>query len=225
MHLFDALHNMLHRADRAAADALANPVKDEKTRIEDCKTIIRKNSEGIRDVKAATLDLQRQYNEALAKVTENQGYAIAAAKAGNESDASLALTEKAKHQAIAEGLQGEITRGNELVAKLLAQLNAAKQRVADDERDLAGLAAREQSAELRKAMATSGDTLDEGPFRQDHTLRDKVLHDESLAEATEEINTDPQADALKDLHAKYSGQTTNVSAELAALMAEHAPGQ
>ena len=150
---------------------------------------------------------------------------IAAAKAGNESDASLALTEKAKHQAIAEGLQGEITRGNELVAKLLAQLNAAKQRVADDERDLAGLAAREQSAELRKAMATSGDTLDEGPFRQDHTLRDKVLHDESLAEATEEINTDPQADALKDLHAKYSGQTTNVSAELAALMAEHAPGQ
>ena len=62
-------------------------------------------------------------------------------------------------------------------------------------------------------------------LRQDHTLRDKVLHDESLAEATEEINTDPQADALKDLHAKYSGQTTNVSAELAALMAEHAPGQ
>lgn len=165
---------------------------------------------------------KRAYEECQAEIEKLQKYAEKAVLQGNDSDASVFLTEKAAKTATLESLKGawELAAANagkmrELHDKLTEQL----QQVAERKAAIRAKAAMVKSQQKANEMRTD---LGGGSMAAFDALEEKLNRKLDEAEAMTELNQ--KQDTVSDLMAKYdadkSAKDSAVAEELAGLKAK-----
>ena len=165
---------------------------------------------------------KRAYEECQAEIEKLQKYAEKAVLQGNDSDASVFLTEKAAKTATLESLKGawELAAANagkmrELHDKLTEQLQQVAERKAAIRTKAAMVKSQQKANEMRTDLGGSS-------MAAFDALEEKLNRKLDEAEAMTELNQ--KQDTVSDLMAKYdadkSAKDSAVAEELAALKAK-----
>ena len=206
--VFKALGNWLRAKDEDAAKKISDPVRDSKFAIEDSKKQIAEFTKKIAELIASNKRLERERDDARSEVEKFERFAERAAEAGSEDDVRTALASRQPAEERLNTLNSEIQRNFQLTTQLRTQLNQARARVAKAESDLVRLSARMEGAKVRGDLAKASSAFNAGdsPLSALDNLEKQVLSVETEAEAWEELNVDPAAEAQKSLESKY-GET------------------
>lgn len=218
MSLWTAIKNRVRSADAEAAAALADPAADAKLAIADAKKEIEAHQTNVATLVATNKGLGRDITAAQAEVEKYLGIAQNAAKAGNTDDARQALELKNNAATRLATLQAQFAANDGMCKQLREQLATARAKVAAADADQARLSAQLAGAKLRKDMAQAAGSFDagSGAFAKLGELKKAADLAECDAEAHEELAGAANPGAA--LAEKYGAGTSNVDAELAALM-------
>ncbi len=165
---------------------------------------------------------KKKLDDSIAEADKWHGIAQKALKAGNEDDARSALANEQTARARAESQQAsyEATKqaADTVRAKLVEMENEINQMKdkAEEIKAVSAAAKATQAANQVKDIKFSGNTVD--TFNR---MEEKANQQLARAQAMEDLNVDPAADAKKELEDKYSGSgSSNVDDALAALKKE-----
>lgn len=204
-------------------NALLDKAEDPEKMIEQC---LRNLNSDLGKVKSETAVVmaeeqrsKRELDECTAEINKMQQYAIKALEAGNEEDAKRFLEKKGALTNKQEGLQQ---------AYDLAHTNATNMRSMHDKlvKDINELNSRKEMIKGKMAVAKTQERLNKmtssmkgnSSISAFERMEAKANAAMDKANAMAELNAGP-SDSIEDLTAKYSGSTTNVDDELAALKA------
>ena len=221
MGLFTKVKNIFREAADNAEKSLADTQRDGRYAIEDSKKEVQKLTTNIAELRAQTIQMERDLKVAEGKVVTMTNMATKAAQAGDAANAKLALQEKNTYQGTVNTLAKQIDQNNALYQNLLNQREQFTASIEQAKSNLANLTVREQSAKLRKNIANQSMGLAATDALSElKRLEEQVSQAEAEAEATEEIAglDRPVEDQLEQLYGDGSG-SGSVDDELAALMA------
>ena len=204
-------------------NALLDKAEDPEKMIEQC---LRNLNSDLGKVKSETAVVmaeeqrsKRELDECTAEINKMQQYAIKALEAGNEEDAKKFLEKKGALTSKQEGLQQ---------AYDLAHTNATNMRNMHDKlvKDINELNSRKEMIKGKMAVAKTQERLNKMTSNMNgnssisafERMEAKANAAMDKANAMAELNAGP-SDSIEDLTAKYSGATSNVDDELAALKA------
>lgn len=232
MKIFDAIFNRARQADaEAAAKIDVNDVTKGKFAIEDANREIDRFQGEIKECRANQLSNQKTVGSLNTEIAKYEGLLNGIRAKGNSCknpDGSVkagseAVLEQARKDAADIGKQidsrtgrrdslvRDVARDDALYVKLTSQLATAKDTVARAEQNIASLAARQRSAQMRDrfASASSGLEKSKGLAALD-TLEKKVEMDESRADAAEEIAAVGSTDTIEERYAAAPGASKHV---------------
>jgi phage shock protein A len=215
-----AIGNWFRSKRDAAADALGDPARDSKFAIEDSKAKVADFTAKLAKLAAETHRLEKERDNTATEIAKWQRIAEKAAADNEVDDARAALKNKADAAKREATLADEITRNEEVTAKMRDQLNAARAKIAQAESNRVRLVARLEGAKVRQELAKARTEFnsDASPLAALDDLQRTVDTVESQADAWEDIAGD--RDKETDLEKKYeeAPADTAIEAELAELM-------
>jgi phage shock protein A len=215
-----AVGNWFRSKRDSAAEALGDPARDSKFAIEDSKAKVAEFTAKLAKLAAETHRLERERDNAATEIAKWQRIAEKAAAENEVDDARTALKNKADAAKRETTLADEITRNEEVTAKMRDQLNAARAKIAQAESNRVRLVARLEGAKVRQELAKARTEFnsDASPLAALDDLQRTVDTVESEADAWEDIAGDDAKE--KDLEKKYEDAPANaaIEAELEALM-------
>ena len=219
-----AIGNWFRAKRDAAAEVLGDPARDSKFAIEDSKQKVADFTVKLAKLAAETHRLQRERDTAATEIAKWQRIAEKAAAEGEVDDARAALKNKAETVKRETTLADEITRNEEITAKMREQLNAARAKIAQAESNRVRLVARLEGAKVRQELAKARTEFnsDASPLAALDDLQRTVDSVESQADAWEDIAGENQKQV--DLEKKYEDAPADsqIEAELALLMDKQA---
>lgn len=213
-----ALKNKFRQQKDAAAEALADPIRDGKYAIEDSKKKLAEIQTSIAKYSAQVKKNQRVLETELADVKKWTNLAKQAADANNADDVRKCVTEKNQAQARAENLKKQIKSDENYLNQMKTQWQARNNKVSEAESNHAQLSVRQQMAVARKEFAKGAQGLDsDSCFAELDKLKSQVEENECEAEAYEDM---APCDDINDMAAKYgSAGDSAVDEEVARIMA------
>ncbi|MBT3289083.1 MAG: hypothetical protein HN849_07420 [Victivallales bacterium] len=215
-----AIGNWFRSKRDSAANALGDPARDSKFAIEDSKGKVAEFTVKLAKLAAETHRLQRERDNTATEIAKWQRIAEKAAGEGQVDDARAALKNKADATKRESTLADEITRNEEVTAKMRDQLNSARAKIAQAESNRVRLVARLEGAKVRQELAKARTEFnsDASPLSALDDLQRTVDGVESEAEAWEDIAGEDKEQ--EDLEKKYEDAPADaqIEAELAALM-------
>lgn len=171
----------------------------------------------IAEVMATTKGLRTKADEDDKQVQKYEGLAKQAANAKNRDDVTKFVTEQSKFEQLAATGRTQITKNEQLIAKLRNQLAACRGRISQAEVNQASLAARHTATKLRASMqAKAGVFGTSTAFERLTAFEKRVEHDENVADAQEELG----GSSVTEAEARY--EVPEVVSRVDALMAASA---
>ena len=215
-----AIGNWFRSKRDSAANALGDPARDSKFAIEDSKAKVAEFTVKLAKLAAETHRLQRERDNTATEIAKWQRIAEKAVGESQVDDARAALKNKADATKRESTLADEITRNEEVTAKMRDQLNSARAKIAQAESNRVRLVARLEGAKVRQELAKARTEFnsDASPLAALDDLQRTVDGVESEAEAWEDIAGEDKEQ--EDLEKKYEDAPADaqIEAELAALM-------
>lgn len=200
--------NMFREKRDAAAQSLADPIRDGKFAIEDSKKQIREYTSQVARLRAETIMQKQEMADALAEQKKYEAIAKKAGDAGHEEDVVSAVNQIQKWTARVTELKTQIAKSEKVETNLRQQLDIARTKVARAEQNHQTLAARQKGAEIRKSLAMASQQFADGQsgLAALDDLEKAVKQEEAEAEAMEEV----AAPAVEtDLSAKYGSSSVD----------------
>jgi phage shock protein A len=220
MGLFKTIGNMFRGKANELDEKLQDPERDGKIAIEDSEKQVDEFSRKIQKLKASDNMLVKQIDEQKAEVKKYKKIAEKAAKAEDREALTKAIQLKNTAAEKLKTMEIRHAENDKLEAGLMKQLEAAKAKIAEAKDDLSSLAARKESAEIRKDMAEASSTFagQESGLGQIDNFKKKVAEQEAEAEAAEEMaGANTLAD---DLLAQYDNDGPDVDDEVEKMLAK-----
>jgi len=219
MGLMKTLGNMFRGKVNEIDEKLQDPERDGKIAIEDSEKQVDEFSKKIQSLKANDNLLVKQIAEQKAEVKKYDKISKKAAEAGDREGLTRAIQLKNTAESKLKTMEARHKENDKLEDGLMKQLQSAKDKIAEAKDDLSSLAARKESADIRKDMAEASSTFagKESGLGQIDNFKKKVAEEEAKAEAAEEM---AGADSLgDDLLAKYSDSGPDVDDEVEKMLA------
>jgi len=148
--LLTSLRGGARELGEAVVDTQAMRIFEQE--IEDSKTSLAEAKEGLTEIVAKKMATERKLSDIKSKIAENEAYAM---KALNQADEALALevAEKiAKLETTADEVSGEFDSYDQNVTILKSQIQEAEKIIAEHERELAMVKARESVQQATKSV-------------------------------------------------------------------------
>ncbi len=219
--LWKMICNIFRSKTNAAADALADPERDGKLAIEDSKKQIDEFTGKIKKLKASDNMLVKEIADLEEKSKKFDRIAKKAAEKSDENAVREALKQKGPIATKLAAKKKQHADNDKLEDALMKQRDKAREKIEKAESDIDSLAARKESASLRKEMADASTTFEgsNSGLGQIDDFQKAVAKEEAEAEAAEEV---AGADSLADdILAKYDGGgDEDLDDEVAKMMAK-----
>ena len=148
--LLTSLRGGARELGEAVVDTQAMRIFEQE--IEDSKSSLAEAKEGLTEIVAKKMATERKLSDIKAKIAENESYAV---KALDKSDEALALevaTKIAKLEANAEEVIVELSSYDQNVTILKSQIQEAEKIIAEHERELAMVKARDSVHQATKSV-------------------------------------------------------------------------
>jgi len=216
MQIFGALKNMFRRADKAAAEAMANPVGDAEIAIEDAEREIGTITKAIASYMAEKKKIEREMPKYSADIKKCQKAAEDSLAAGREDLAKEALLRKNESKTMVDDSKKRLTIMEKDVTKMRSKLEKYKKQVRDAKVSHKKLAATASMNDARSKLSDASSKFDSksNSFSALSKLEDQVKTQEAEMDAMDELTSDPM-DELEDIM-----QDSSVDSELEALKAK-----
>ncbi len=120
--------------------------------IEDSKVSLAEAKEGLTEIVAKKMATERKLSHIDSGIAENEGYAVKALDESNEPLALEVAGKIAKLEASAEEVKGELVSYDQNVSLLKSQIQEAEKLIAEHERELAMVKARESVQQATKSV-------------------------------------------------------------------------
>lgn len=148
--LLTSLRGGARELGEAVVDTQAMRIFEQE--IEDSKTSLAEAKEGLTEIVAKKMATERKLSDIKSKIAENEAYAV---KALDKSDEALALEvagKISKLEVTAEEVSGEFDSYDQNVTVLKSQIQEAEKIIAEHERELAMVKARDSVQQATKSV-------------------------------------------------------------------------
>ena len=175
--------------------------------IEDSKASLAEAKEGLTEIVAKKMATERSLSEIKASIAENEGYAV---KALEKSDEALAMEVAGKIaglEAKAEEVTSELDTYDQNVTVLKAQIKEAEKIIAEHERELAMVKARESVQQATKSVTqtVTANSSSIGSARESlERIKQKQQNEQDKLDAGIQLRSEMEGDDL-DTKLKASG--------------------
>ena len=215
MEFIKSLFRRMRQADHEGAQAIDVPDAEKGRQvIQDATTQINNFERQVANLMASKKQKQAQLPALEANIKKFEGIATKAGAAGNADDVREAVKHKLNFQGQLDSLKAEIEKDGVLEARLRKQLSDVRDQIARSSAKADSLKVRQESAKIRQSLAST--TMDgSGALSQLNEWESKVMKDEALAEAKEELAG--AGGVTQNLTEKYQ-DTSAVDEEMAKYM-------
>ena len=215
MEFIKSLFRRMRQADHEGAQAIDVPDAEKGRQvIQDATTQINNFERQVANLMASKKQKQAQLPALEANIKKFEGIATKAGAAGNADDVREAVKQKLNFQGQLDSLKAEIEKDGVLEARLRKQLSDVRDQIARSSAKADSLKVRQESAKIRQSLAST--TMDgTGALSQLNEWESKVMKDEALAEAKEELAG--AGSATQNLTEKYQ-DTSAIDEEMAKYM-------
>jgi len=186
--LLKAIRNSFRAKKDQAAAALGDNVRDGKFAIEDSEKQVQNLSAAIRTARSNAIQIESRLKAAKEEAKKYGNLAKQAAGAGNKDDVAEAITKKNTAEQRAKQLETQVKINNAQIDNNRKTLEQSKNKIASAKSDHSILAARKESANARKALASTSASFDsdKNPLAALDDLKKSVEADKAEAQAYEE---------------------------------------
>lgn len=215
MEFIKSLFRRMRQADHESAQAIDVPDAEKGRQvIQDATTQINNFERQVANLMASKKQKQAQIPALEANIKKFEGIATKAGAAGNADDVREAVKQKLNFQGQLDSLKAEIEKDGVLEARLRKQLSDVRDQIARSSAKADSLKVRQESAKIRQSLAST--TMDgSGALSQLNEWENKVMKDEALAEAKEELAG--AGSTTQNLTEKYQ-DTSAIDEEMAKYM-------
>ena len=215
MEFIKSLFRRMRQADHEGAQAIDVPDAEKGRQvIQDATTQINNFERQVANLMASKKQKQAQLPALEANIKKFEGIATKAGAAGNADDVREAVKQKLNFQGQLDSLKAEIEKDGVLEARLRKQLSDVRDQIARSSAKADSLKVRQESAKIRQSLAST--TMDgSGALSQLNEWENKVMKDEALAEAKEELAG--AGSTTQNLTEKYQ-DTSAIDEEMAKYM-------
>lgn len=215
MEFIKSLFRRMRQADHEGAQAIDVPDAEKGRQvIQDATTQINNFERQVANLMASKKQKQAQLPALEANIKKFEGIATKAGAAGNADDVREAVKHKLNFQGQLDSLKAEIEKDGVLEARLRKQLSDVRDQIARSSAKADSLKVRQESAKIRQSLAST--TMDgSGALSQLNEWENKVMKDEALAEAKEELAG--AGSVTQNLTEKYQ-DTSAIDEEMAKYM-------
>lgn len=215
MEFIKSLFRRMRQADHEGAQAIDVPDAEKGRQvIQDATTQINNFERQVANLMASKKQKQAQLPALEANIKKFEGIATKAGAAGNADDVREAVKQKLNFQGQLDSLKAEIEKDGVLEARLRKQLSDVRDQIARSSAKADSLKVRQESAKIRQSLAST--TMDgTGALSQLNEWESKVMKDEALAEAKEELAG--AGSTTQNLTEKYQ-DTSAIDEEMAKYM-------
>lgn len=215
MEFIKSLFRRMRQADHEGAQAIDVPDAEKGRQvIQDATTQINNFERQVANLMASKKQKQSQLPALEANIKKFEGIATKAGAAGNADDVREAVKQKLNFQGQLDSLKAEIEKDGVLEARLRKQLSDVRDQIARSSAKADSLKVRQESAKIRQSLAST--TMDgTGALSQLNEWESKVMKDEALAEAKEELAG--AGSVTQNLTEKYQ-DTSAIDEEMAKYM-------
>ncbi len=225
--LFQRIFKLGQAQTHSIVDSLEDPIKMTEQGIRDLKQDLEKSISSLAQIKAVTIRLKKDVKDKkhLANDYERKAMLLLQKMQKKELDqdeaeqlATEALNKKDKVIQRAARLQGDYKKQQQLAEQLQTKVEQLKQTITRYEHELVALKARARTAaSMRKINQQLAGVDSSGTIAMLEKMKDKVVEEESLAEAyadVSEVGADVDAAIEKALQAEAPEKTSDSLADL-----------
>ncbi|MCP4486545.1 MAG: PspA/IM30 family protein [Gammaproteobacteria bacterium] len=169
--------------------------------IEDSKVSLAEAKEGLTEIVAKKMATERKLSDIKSDIAENEGYAVKALEESNESLAIEIAGKIAKLEATAEEVNIELVNYDQNVTLLKSQIQEAEKLIAEHERELAMVKARESVQQATRSVTqtvTANDSAIGSARESLERIKQKQQSEQDKLNAGIQLREELQGDGLDE---------------------------